>query len=171
MEKRVTELKSKEDATWQDWSMLKMYETEQWEQYEKMLTKQRLVDLMQQFKKQDTLNEFWRDVTPQQKEESLDKIIMSFDLNKNEVKLQSEKKNVNGAPLFEWTLESETGEIVEATRHVDAITERIIERQVNPSTLVNAEVQKALEKIESHKPELVTLEAAKPEGTKETTPE
>lgn len=39
VEKKVTELKTKEDATWQDWTMLRMYEATQWEQYEKMLNK------------------------------------------------------------------------------------------------------------------------------------
>jgi hypothetical protein len=53
---------------------------------------------------------------------------MTFDLNKNEIKMQSDKKNVNGEPLYEWTLESETGEIVEATRQQDATKEKIIER-------------------------------------------
>lgn len=41
---------------------------------------------------------------------------MTFDLNSNEIKMQSEKKNVNGEALFEWKLDSETGEIMEATR-------------------------------------------------------
>lgn len=108
--------------------MLRLYEGTEWEQYEKMLNKQKLVDLMKELKKQETLNEFWRDVTPKDKEDSLDKIVMTFDLNKNEIKMQSDKKNVNGEPLYEWTLESETGEIVEATRQQDATKEKIIER-------------------------------------------
>jgi len=60
-----------------------------------------------------------------------------------------------GAPLYEWKLDAKTGEIVEATRQVDSASERIIERSVNPSTLKNEEVQKALDLMEQNKPDFL----------------
>jgi hypothetical protein len=42
--------------------MLRLYEATEYEQYEKLLLKQKIVDMMEQFKKQETMNEFWRDV-------------------------------------------------------------------------------------------------------------
>lgn len=108
--------------------MLRMYESTQFEQHEKMLMKQKMVDMMEQFKKQEIMNEFWRDVNAEQKEASLQNITMKFDLKNNLIELESETKNAKGDPLFEWKLDANTGEIVEATRQVDSATERIIER-------------------------------------------
>lgn len=48
-----------------------MYEATEFEQYEKLLLKQKMVDMMEEFKKQETMNEFWRDVNAEQKESSL----------------------------------------------------------------------------------------------------
>lgn len=73
---------------------------------------------------------------------------MKFDLKNNVVELQSDAKNTKGDPLFEWKMDATSGEIVEATRQVDSASERIIERSVNPATLKNEEVQKALTLIE-----------------------
>lgn len=73
---------------------------------------------------------------------------MKFDLKNNVVELQSDAKNIKGDPLFEWKMDANSGEIVEATRQVDSVSERIIERSVNPATLKNEEVQKALTLIE-----------------------
>lgn len=73
---------------------------------------------------------------------------MKFDLKNNVVELQSDAKNIKGDPLFEWKMDATSGEIVEATRQVDSASERIIERSVNPATLKNEEVQKALTLIE-----------------------
>jgi hypothetical protein len=98
------------------------------------------------------MNEFWRDVSPEQRESSLQNITMKFDLKNNKVELQSDAKSTNGAPLFDWKLDANTGEIVEATRQIDSASERIIERSVNPATLINEEVQKALALIEQNKP-------------------
>jgi hypothetical protein len=120
-----------------------------------MLNKQKMVDMMKSLKKQETVNEFWKTATPEQRESVLDKIVMQFDLTQNRIVLQSSKKNVNGDPLFEWTLDADTGEIIESTRQEDASSERIVERQVNPESLENAEVKKALAVIEANKPDLL----------------
>jgi hypothetical protein len=99
-----------------------------------------MVDMMKSLKKQETINEFWKNATPAQKADDLDKIIMSFDLRKNLITMESDKKNVNGDPLFEWSLDSDTGDIVETTRLEDATSEKIIERQVSPASLENSVV-------------------------------
>ena len=39
VQKKVTELAQKTDAAWQDWAMLRIWETSQWEEYDKMLQK------------------------------------------------------------------------------------------------------------------------------------
>jgi hypothetical protein len=78
----------------------------------------------------------------------MDKVVMTFDLKNNEVNLHSGSTNSDGAPLFEWNLNSETGEIMEATRQADSKSERIIERQVTPESLHNSEVQEAIARIE-----------------------
>ena len=96
--------------------------------------------MMKSLKKQETINEFWKNATPAQKADDLDKLIMSFDLRKNLITMESDKKNVNGDPLFEWSLDSDTGDIVETTRLEDATSEKIIERQVSPASLENSEV-------------------------------
>ena len=43
-----------------------MYEATEWEQYEKMLNKQKLVDMMKSLKRQETINEFWRNANATQ---------------------------------------------------------------------------------------------------------
>ena len=83
------------------------------------------------------------------------KLLVEFDLENDQIKMKSDAVNVNGEALFEWTLDPETGEIMEATREQDASKEKIIERQVNPDSLENAEVVKALEKIEAAKPDFI----------------
>ena len=42
--------------------------------------------------------------------------------------MKSDAKNVEGQSMFEWTLNAETGDIMEATREQDASKEKIIER-------------------------------------------
>ena len=81
-----------------------------------MLNKQKLVDMMKSLKRQETINEFWRNATPDQTKDSLKKLVVEFDLEKDQIKMKSDAVNVNGEALFEWTLDSETGEIMEATR-------------------------------------------------------
>ena len=87
------------------------------------------------------------------------KLLVEFDLENDQIKMKSDAVNVNGEALFEWTLDPETGEIMEATREQDASKEKIIERQVNPDSLENAEVVKALEKIEAAKPDFINQAA------------
>ena len=87
------------------------------------------------------------------------KLLVEFDLENDQIKMKSDAVNVNGEALFEWTLDPETGEIMEATREQDASKEKIIERQVNPDSLENSEVVKALEKIEAAKPDFINQTA------------
>ena len=42
--------------------------------------------------------------------------------------MKSDAVNVDGNALFEWSLNPETGDIMEATREKDASKEKIIER-------------------------------------------
>ena len=120
-----------------------------------MLNKQKLVDMMKSLKKQETINEFWRNANAKQTEENLKKLVVEFDLENDQIKMKSDAVNVDGEALFEWSLNPETGDIMEATREQDASKEKIIERQVSPASLENTEVVAALEKIEAHKPELI----------------
>lgn len=77
--------------------------------------------------------------------------------------MHSDAKNVNGENLFEWTLDANSGEIMEATREQDGSKEKIIEREVSPESLKNDEVVKALEAIEANKPEVMNQVTAQPE--------
>jgi hypothetical protein len=108
--------------------------------------------MMDELKQSGTLNEFWRDLTPEQQESSMDKIVMTFDLKNNEVNMHSDSKNSKGDPMFEWNLNPVTGDIVESTRKADATSEKIIERQISPASLHNDEIQHAIERIEATKP-------------------
>jgi hypothetical protein len=66
---------------------------------------------------------------------------MSFDLKNGKISMDSpDAKNANGDPLYEWTLDTNTGDMIEARRQANSTSERIIERQVAPATLKNEEV-------------------------------
>jgi len=78
---------------------------------------------------------------------------MNFDLKNGKIKIESpDAKNPNGDPLFEWTLDENTGEMTEVRRKPDSDSERIYERQVAPSSLINEEVNKKLMELEAQKP-------------------
>ena len=74
-------------------------------------------------------------------------------MENNKISLESDGSvNKDGKPLFEWELDATTGEIIDTRRKPDSDSERIIERQVDPASLINDNVQKKLEELEKSAP-------------------
>lgn len=61
-------------------------------------------------------------------------INMQFDTKTNKVKVTTEAKDKRGDPLYEFTMDADTGVIRQIKRDRQTSHERVIEKEVTPST-------------------------------------
>ena len=67
--------------------------------------------------------------------ESFNNVTMSFDLNEGSVTVVSELRNTKDEPMFEWKMTPATGEIVQVSRTKDGLSEKTVNKDVDPSEL------------------------------------
>ena len=67
--------------------------------------------------------------------QTLDKIVATFDLKKKQIILNSSKQTSDGKPLFEWSVDTQSGLITEIKRDDAAQTSVTTEKHIDPNTL------------------------------------
>jgi hypothetical protein len=76
-------------------------------------------------------------------ESALQNININFNLKTGKIKLTTTATNTEGKPLYGYDLDTHTGEIAVTTRHVKSTFVKVIEKSVDPKTLVFEEVDEA----------------------------
>ena len=116
-----------------EWDALSASEGAAWDRFKGLTTKQMLKATLDHLSSPEAVKELWKNATPADAE-GLENLNVKFNLKSGEISLHSDKKAEDGKdPLFEWTMDTKTGEIEETTRTDNK--ERTVEKQVDPATL------------------------------------
>lgn len=115
----------------------KEFTEEDWQQYDKLILYQKLQNILQDFEKQTVVDGLWQDLTPEAKQGPLRKFKVEFDLDKQQIGVSTKATDNDGKPLYEWTLDSNLGQI----EHIKRIP------IVNPKLLPKAETN--IEKVDA----------------------
>jgi hypothetical protein len=104
-----------------------------WTRFRGLTAKQMLKATMDKLNTADAVKELWKNSTPEDKEK-LEDLNVNFNLKSGEVSLASEAKDSTGNhPLFEWTMDTNSGKIEETTRTGDR--DHVVEKVVDPEAL------------------------------------
>ena len=99
-----------------------------------MTLKQKLTNILEDLNSEDKADELWKKYA---KIEDMKKISVDFDTESGKIEVQSKNLDINGQPVLDWELNTKTGDIVQTSRNATTGSERIVEKQVDLSTLKN----------------------------------
>ena len=94
--------------------------------------------------------ELWADSDVDQTtlSESFNNVTMSFDLIEGSVTVVSELRNTKDEPMFEFKMTPATGEIVQVSRTKDGLSEKTINKDVDPSELTSNNAESPVGSLE-----------------------
>ena len=76
-------------------------------EFKDMIISQKLTSVLGDLQNQEGVQQLWNDVSPAQKTEYLGKINIEFDTTTGQIEVKSNALNAEGAPMFDWKLNSE----------------------------------------------------------------
>jgi hypothetical protein len=113
------------------WEKLRLAENKAWDDFDKMDTKEKLSDILEDFKKQTAFEEIFG-----KKESGMgDQVTLHFDTANKEVGVYSDKLDAKGRPLLQWEMNTLTGHTTITKRTEDGTQVEITHKELDPTTL------------------------------------
>jgi len=120
---------------------MRLAENTAWEEFDKMDTKDKLSDILEDFKSQTAFKEIFGQLESGQ----YSNVTLHFDTVNKEIGVYTDKHDAKGRPILQWEMNTDTGHTTTTKRTEDGTQVEITHLEIDPATLSK---EKNAEKIQ-----------------------
>lgn len=99
----------------ENWEKMRLAENKAWEEFDKMDTKEKLTDILEDFKKQTAFNEIFGSL----ESSGYSNVTLHFDTVSKDIGVYTDKVDAKGRPLLQWEMNANTGHTTTTKRAED----------------------------------------------------